>query len=452
MLPRTSFSHVFLYENGSVGITGCFDVGQILHMDIRQLWKAVGFEATSKERFFSYFRDHEKGYAIEVRNPIRFETRVSPAKLKTVYSSFVPPQGAMLIDNSHRLHRLLEKKRQSALSKARRVELVRIGDEHRDLYKKLIDQYVKASYEEIDRSFAEAILNIHDRGYDPTGFFTTNKEVLTITNPKSSVIGFTTLTYKRGGSVKTGPTVLLEEYQDQGYGQATRTEIENYVREHGRRKVYCTCPQNSFAVIRYLLTAGYRVEAHLDNHYARDHGELVFGKLVGPGIQHRPLKEVSDSSSARLCGPEAFDRNDLVRSIKKLFNATWFEIEKRFAQQIVDDSLDASLTGYAEKPKWLVCLSSHGQCVGAAILLPKRGGAVKTLIVRGTKDTSSLLRLIKGAESLANEQHRRKIYFLHPIGDHQFVDLLISRRYQGEGLLREPYVAGRDVVVYSRFL
>ncbi|MFS8085849.1 MAG: hypothetical protein ACMG6H_09480, partial [Acidobacteriota bacterium] len=92
------------------------------------------------------------------------------------------------------------------------------------------------------------------------------------------------------------------------------------------------------------------------------------------------------------------------------------------------------------------------QCVGAAILLPKRGGAVKTLIVRGTNDSGSLLKLIKGAENLANEQQRRKIYFLHPIGDHQFVDLLISQRYQAEGLLREPYVAGRDVVVYSRFL
>src|SRR5882724_10834314 len=72
ILPRASFNHVFLYENGSVGITGSFEVGQILHMCIQDLWKAVGFEATSKERFFTYFRDYQKGYAIEVRNPVRF--------------------------------------------------------------------------------------------------------------------------------------------------------------------------------------------------------------------------------------------------------------------------------------------------------------------------------------------------------------------------------------------
>lgn len=452
MLPKAPFSRVYLYENGSVGITGYFDVGNILHEDIDELWKEVGFEATSRERFFKYFSGKKKGYAIEVRNPVRFTSLISPTELKETCPTFVPPQGAMIMDQEHPLYELLDNKRKSSSSKNRQVSLRRIADDQRDLYRKEIKTYVGPNYEEIDSSFAEANLRTHDLGHDPTGFFTLRKEVLTILSKRNQPIGFTTLTYKRGGSVKTGPTILFKEYQNKGYGRATRTAIEDHVRSQKMRKVYCTAPQSSFEVIKYLLSSGYRVEAHLDRHYARDHGDIVFGKLIGPGVEQQKLRKPDSDRHGKLCKPDYFEKGELAKAIKSLFAKTWFKIDLEFAQKIVDDSLDDNASGYEEKPKWLACLSDGDICIGAAILLPKRGGAIKTLVVRGTSDRGSLKRLIKSAEELAKEQSRRKIYFLHPIADHEVIDLLIDGGYLPEGLLRAPYVDGRDVVVYSKFL
>jgi len=215
--------------------------------------------------------------------------------------------------------------------------------------------------------------------------------------------------------------------------------------------VYCTAPQNSFEVIKYLLSSGYRVEAHLDRHYARDHGDLVFGKLIGPGVEQQKSRKPNSNQSGKLCEPDYFVRKELSNALKRLFANTWFEIDLEFATKIVDDSLDSSVTSYEEKPKWLMCLRDGDSCIGAAIMLPKRGGAIKALIARGTSDRGSLKQLIKKTEEIAKEQSRRKIYFLHPIADHEVIDLLIAGGYLPEGLLRAPYVDGRDVVVYSKF-
>jgi len=193
MLPKVPFSRVYLYENGSVGITGYFDVGYILHECIETLWKAVGFEATSRERFFKYFSGKSKGYAIEVRGPVRFNSRISPSALKDTHPSFAPPQGAMVLDQEHPLYELLENKRRRSSSKTRQVTLRRIADDERELYRKEIKTYIGPNYEEIDSSFADANLRTHDLGYDPTGFFTLRKEVLTILNKRKHPIGFTTL-------------------------------------------------------------------------------------------------------------------------------------------------------------------------------------------------------------------------------------------------------------------
>ncbi len=443
-------SYVFLCENG-FGITGCFEVGEILREERNKLWTRTGELGTSRKRFLRYFSQHAVGNAIEVLNPVHFKKAMSVRELREHYERFSPPQSSLIVRKDHPLFEILEKKRLSAFKSIRKVELKAIQEDHRDDYKSLIREHVGSHYDEIDESFAEANLRIHDLGYDPSGFFTERKEVLTIWSDKTP-IGFTTLTYKRGGSVKSGPTMLYAEFRNAGYGVATRSSIETYARRQGMRKVYCTCPADKYEVMKYLLASGYRVEAHLELHYSSEHSELVLGKVIGPNVGAKALRLPNNDDYGRIQKINHFEPNQLVENIQTMFGTGWVGVSKSFVRQLINDAKESETVNYAGKTKFLICVKGEKDCIASAILLPKRGGALKAFVLRATANAATLRRLINACEQKAITLQRRKIYFLHPLTDHQIVDLLISRNYVVEGILRAPYVQGRDVVVLSKFL
>ena len=87
VLPTFSFRRVFLYETGGHGVVGCFDVGAIIKKDIDELWDIVGNAATTRERFYEYFKKIKSGYAVEIRNPLRFPVPAAKALNATARSS-----------------------------------------------------------------------------------------------------------------------------------------------------------------------------------------------------------------------------------------------------------------------------------------------------------------------------------------------------------------------------
>src|SRR5690349_633528 len=219
VLPSFGFKRVFLYETGGPGVIGCFDVGAIFRKDIDELWNIVGNAATTRERFYEYFKNFKCGYAIEIKNPLRFSEAVSAKTLNGEGARLVPPQSFIILEPGDALYSILDLERTRALRRnPPKVGLRRISQENRSAYKKLVMQHISPHYEDIDEGFASGALRIHDLGYDPTGFFTTKKEVLEILDLRKRVIGFTTLTYKSGGCVKTGPTILRKPYRGKGYG------------------------------------------------------------------------------------------------------------------------------------------------------------------------------------------------------------------------------------------
>src|ERR1019366_4975833 len=281
VLPVTDFNRVFLYETGGKGIVGWFDVGEIIRQPIDELWKTVGNAATSHDRFFAYFSTAREGFAIAIRNARRFQGPISANGLNGDRLKLQPPQSFIILEPGQPFWTLLESERQRTLQRELpTVQLKKITSSQRTLYKKQVMKHVGANYEGIDETFAEANLRIHDLGFDPAGFFTMRKEVLSISNERNVCIGFTTLTYKSGGCVKTGPTILLPGSRGRGYGQSARRAIEEHVVRLNARKLYCTCAETSEETTRYLLASGMRVEAHLANHYSTTHNELVFGKLL----------------------------------------------------------------------------------------------------------------------------------------------------------------------------
>jgi hypothetical protein len=196
-----------------------------------------------------------------------------------------------------------------------------------------------------------------------------------------------------------------------------------------------------------------RIEAHLERHYATTHNELVFGKLlVADEPQPYRVSLPSRFLPARLCDPLEFDRQVLVADFANLFERTWSPVTLDFARAIVTQSVDIKSDDQNEKPKRLVCLRHGSHCVAAIALLPKRGGAVKGLLLRATGHGSSLRTLVTAAADLATQLKGKKLYFLHPVLDSTVVGLLRSAGFQVEGLLRAPYGPGQDAIVMSKFL
>jgi predicted transcriptional regulator/RimJ/RimL family protein N-acetyltransferase len=453
VLPGERFKRVYLYETGGSGVIGCFDVGRIIKKPLSELWEEVGPAATTEERFFSYFGKSKEGYAIEIRNPLRFKTPISARQLNGDFTRLVPPQSFLVLEHGQPLSTILETERSLTLQTSLpQVTLQEIAQEQHEAYRKLVYRHISPHYEDIDNSFAEANLQIHKRGFDPAGFFTTRKEVLSIYNARKRCIGFTTLTFKSGGCVKTGPTILFKAFRGRGFGAATRRAIEERVRNDSCRKIYCTCPNNNETTMRYLFASGMRIEAHLEKHYAIGHDELVFGKLLvedkGRKIPAPSLKR----KQGNIVLPSAVKKKQLIGDFIRMFRDTWSPISKGVARAIVEQSLDPATLPHDKKPKRLVCLKSGVNCVGAIALLPKRGGAVKGVLFRSTSHRPSVRKLLQSALDKATELNGRKLYFLHPVLDSSAILLMRKLGFRAEGLLRAPYRPGQDVIVMSKFL
>jgi type I restriction enzyme S subunit len=82
---------VYLYSSSEVRrIVGVFVMGKVIEDDPETLWEQFGSESgpMTKEQLFSYFDDHETGYAIEVNEPMRLKREVDP---RVHLDEFTPP-------------------------------------------------------------------------------------------------------------------------------------------------------------------------------------------------------------------------------------------------------------------------------------------------------------------------------------------------------------------------
>jgi predicted transcriptional regulator len=452
-LPRAPFDTVYLYQTGNGGIVGGFDVVAIHESAVDQLWDTVGAAGTTKDRFDAYFQGSERGFAIEVRNPFRFVQPISLAELRREFPGFRVPQGSAWLAPSHPLAHLLREHRQHvrAARTNRSVVLRGIRGRERSSYRQLVTDEISRHYDEISSEFADFNLRVHDAGLDPFGFLTESKEVLTACDERQQPIGFTTLTRKRGGAVKSGPTVLFPSHRGMGYGAAVRRAIEDRVRASDGRKLYCTAPDVAPNVVRYLLRSGMRIEAHLARHYTDRHGELVFGKLLGKAGSPVTYVVTRSNKRGKPQDPKNLPERALGKQVTAMFAATWFAPDTDFMLKVIRTAASKRKRRHP-KPRTLVCAGDGDECIAAVLLVSKRGGAAKALLLRATNHRETLSALIRAAEDRARELGRRKLYYIHPIDDTLALRLLRKARYVPEGLLLEPYVPGQDAVVLAKFV
>lgn len=83
-------THVVVYATSPVGmVVGEFEVADIIHDDVESLWNETGSVAgISESKFFDYFYNKGKGYAIQIGRTRRYTPSLS---LKGEYG-LTPPR------------------------------------------------------------------------------------------------------------------------------------------------------------------------------------------------------------------------------------------------------------------------------------------------------------------------------------------------------------------------
>jgi hypothetical protein len=265
---------------------------------------------------------------------------------------------------------------------------------------------------------------------------------------KSRPAGFVVFTLKRGGAVKTGPLILGETYRNRGIGGDLRQQFHAAFLKCGYRKVFATVPANNVPAVQYLLTAGYRLEAHLARQYHPDHDELVLGHMltdtIGPGPEFiRPIMPCEDFTevtkpSAEVCG-----------FLKEEFSAVVCSVSDEWAEKQVSMACSSQPSF---KPRRIFVGRGMG-LVLLAVCLMKRGGSVKVILLSRTGHQPSMTDFLEFVKrTLTASASVRRIYTVVPAYD---VDVIESFRVFGcvpEGILNRPYNSNSAMLVMGKLL
>jgi predicted transcriptional regulator/RimJ/RimL family protein N-acetyltransferase len=463
-LPSESFSRVYLYESGGVGIVGYFDVVRTLRLPIEELWRAVGEQGTTRERFERYFAGRSQGWAIEIGHHHRWPRAISRSDLQQTVPTFAPPQSYLILRAKTPLLDVLEKHvetRAAGLKLSERraevgprsvrgISLRGIRSQEHLAYSSFVQDEISRYYDEIDESFAQSNLDTATQGHDPFALLTARKEVLAVERVDGALLGFSTLTFKIGGSVKSGPTILLPEHRGRGYGTQIRILLEERASSQGARKIYATAPDISDRVLNYLLKSGMLVEAHLRAQYSARHGELILGRILQPTVPTRISGHSHDSRAGQVMDSAAMGPRQLAAAAALALASYGLKLSQEHARQLARN-MGLSGAGYAQKPRDVVALKSSESIAAAIVLSSKRGGSMRGVLGTRTSHTPSLLRLLTAAEEIAVAANRRKLYFLLSSNTPPGISAFRDRGYLVEGFLREPYIPGDDLLVVSRF-
>lgn len=458
VLPKKEFSKIYFYQTEGGGVVGSSAVVRVIEGSPQKIWQAVGEMATTKERLLKYFNGRKLGYAIQLDNPQRFSAPIWPTALREYLQRFTVPQSYLLLEPDHPLAIGLASAEIDQQNRS--LQLRPIVSNEIETFKSLIRTEIASRYAEIGEDFAENILNINNLGSDPNGFLTIGKEVLAIENKNNELVGFTVLTYKRGRSVKSGPTILLENYRNHGLGKVVRQIIEDRVINHGASKIYCTCPANTSPILSLLLSCNYRIEGHLKNQYSDTTDELVLGKeLRETQIFHGLPKRIL-SNPGHVSNHEDSTGKDLSAEAAELLPYAGIQIPIKTISKILKNSLHKNRQPFTKsfqatyplKPRQIIFVWSANKLIGISIISLKRGGSARAILAIKSTHTPTIDKLINAIIDACNAAYRKKIYIIHPVEDIIIAQRLRLTGFVIEGILRSPYFGGQDSAIYSHWL
>lgn len=90
---------VIVYSTKPEGmIVGEFSIKAVLQYSPKELWKKThDFSGITKQYFDEYFKGRNKGYALQIENPVLYKKPMNPFE---VFDSFVAPQSFRYISET----------------------------------------------------------------------------------------------------------------------------------------------------------------------------------------------------------------------------------------------------------------------------------------------------------------------------------------------------------------
>lgn len=94
---------VMIYSTKPEGmIVGEFSIKAVLQYSPKELWeKTHDFSGITKQYFDEYFKGRNKGYALQIENPVLYKKPMNPFE---VFDSFVAPQSFRYLDEMELSH------------------------------------------------------------------------------------------------------------------------------------------------------------------------------------------------------------------------------------------------------------------------------------------------------------------------------------------------------------
>lgn len=311
-----------------------------------------------------------------------------------------------------------------------------------------VKTYTK-NYRDVDEEMPKSFIEIHKAKNDKNGYMTLRKTIYAIIVSQTHV-GFTTLTFKRGGSVKTGPTILFPSFQGKGLGPEIQREIQAFAKSSGYRKTYGTVSSNAPHVLKYMLKAGYKQECILKYQYHEEWDEIILGKILKEEAPFPPpvnfghiLKNSSIENASRL---EVLQYKE---PIINLYNEYLVQVDDNFIQSLAN-STSTNLSSYSNKPRRLHLIKENNFLVGVICFIPKRGGTIKINSL-GASNSEALATSMKLFIENATVKFRKFTLYI-PNWDERLKDSAICCDFTYEGELYEPYRPGINLLVFSKFL
>lgn len=99
----TKVGKVYIYSSSPIKkIVGIFTLGNVYEDNPGNLWKNFkDFSGLDEEEFFNYFKNCEKGFAIEIKTIEFFDVPIDPFQ---DFSNFKPPQSFYYINENNTSH------------------------------------------------------------------------------------------------------------------------------------------------------------------------------------------------------------------------------------------------------------------------------------------------------------------------------------------------------------
>ncbi len=91
IFKKDKIDHIYIYSSYPVKkIVGRFEIGGIIEDSPDRLWETCnGSSGLNYQEFFSYFSDKDRGYAIQIKDLVKFESPIEPQE---ILDNFTAPQ------------------------------------------------------------------------------------------------------------------------------------------------------------------------------------------------------------------------------------------------------------------------------------------------------------------------------------------------------------------------